>query len=930
MTVAGVILFFIALLGGGAGWVVRERAARQAKVAHDLELALDRADLFQGEGKRAEALAALDRAELLGSQASPHQARDQRLTALRARLDAEKRDTEFLAGFEGIRLRAQSQVNVEESRFASEAAFPEIQEALRHYGIAVGAVPPAEAGARILGRPEAVRRQLLAALDECLHWAPQGDLQTRQWLLATLEAVDADPWRVQVRKALANRDWMTLKPLARDVDVRRQSPSFLLVVANSLPTEIKSIRLELLRRIQREWPADLWANHGLAFELWTNNQPAEAIRYFTAALALRPDSPGMYVNLGLALRDAGEVDAAIADYQRALALAPGYAVAHNDLGTALKANGRLDEAIAELREAIRLKTDYPEAHANLGNALLAKGQIDDAIAENRAAFRLNKDLPGIQVDLGNALLAKGQPDEAIAEYRAAIRANKDDANAHFNLGNAFMAKGRIDDAIAGFREAIRIKADHAGAHSNLGVALRAKNRIDDAIAEFRAAIRIKNDLPEAHHGLGYALFEKGQLDEAIPEYREAIRLKADDANAHYHLGNALMGKGRLDDAMAAFQEAIRLKKDHAQAHTNLGVALSTKNRLDDAIAEYRAAIRIKNDLPEAHHELGNALFVKGHLDEAIAEYRQAIRANNALPEAHYGLGYALLAKGQPDEAIAELRDAIRLKKNYAEAHCILGNALTAKGQLEEAIAMFREAIRINTDSAEAHCNLGRTLQREGELQAALVELRRGHELGSKDPRWEYPSAAWVRQCERLVELDRRLPGILAGKATPGSSGERLELAGLCSLKRLNGAAARLYEEAFAADPKLAEDPSSSNRYNAACAAALAGCGQGVNADKIDASARGRLRHQALDWLRADRSAWDRLLEKAPDKVRQVIVQTLQHWLKDPDLAGVRGPQALATLSESESRLWQTLWDEVADTLTRAQGKTTPENSSGAR
>jgi hypothetical protein len=76
----------------------------------------------------------------------------------------------------------------------------------------------------------------------------------------------------------------------------------------------------------------------------------------------------------------------------------------------------------------------------------------------------------------------------------------------------------------------------------------------------------------------------------------------------------------------------------------------------------------------------------------------------------------------------------------------------------------------------------------------------------------------------------------------------------------------------------------------------------------------------------------RLLENEPDKVRQVIVQylQLQHWLEDPDLADVRGPQALAILPESERRLWQTLWDDVADTLTRAQRKTTPVKSSDAK
>ena len=57
------------------------------------------------------------------------------------------------------------------------------------------------------------------------------------------------------------------------------------------------------------------------------------------------------------------------------------------------------------------------------------------------------------------------------------------------------------------------------------------------------------------------------------------------------------------------------------------------------------------------------------------------------------------------------------------------------------------------------------------------------------------------------------------------------------------------------------------------------------------------------------------------------MQNLQHWLEDPDLARVRGPQALARLPEPERRPWQTLWDDVADTLARAQTKKTPEKRS---
>jgi serine/threonine-protein kinase len=217
--------------------------------------------------------------------------------------------------------------------------------------------------------------------------------------------------------------------------------------------------------------------------------------------------------------------------------------------------------------------------------------------------------------------------------------------------------------------------------------------------------------------------------------------------------------------------------------------------------------------------------------------------------------------------------------------------------------------------------------RQGQFQQAVEELRLGHELGSRDPRWPYPSPQWLRNAERMVELDARLPKILKGEVPPADAGEGAQLGWLCQqpYKQLNAAAARLYADAFAADSKLAEDLGTGHRYNAARAAALAGCGQGKDTDKLEDTDRSRLRRQALDWLRDDLAAWGHLLDKEPDK-GPLLIQNLQHWLADADFAGVRGPEALAKLPEAERPAWQKLWDDVADTLTRAQAKKPQEKS----
>jgi serine/threonine-protein kinase len=340
-------------------------------------------------------------------------------------------------------------------------------------------------------------------------------------------------------------------------------------------------------------------------------------------------------------------------------------------------------------------------------------------------------------------------------------------------------------------------------------------------------------------------------------------------------------------------------------------------------------------LREAHHDLGEALRLQGQLDEAIAEFREAIRCkkgDKGVAEAHNGIGIALFAKGHLDEAIAEYREAIWLKKDYPEAHNNLGLALAASGQADEAEAQFRHAIRLNKDYAEAHCHLANVLKDKGQFAEALTYLRRGHELGSKDPRRRYITAQWVKHCERLGELDAKLPRVLKGEAQPADIAERLALAQLCQLpcKLLHVASVRFYTDAFAEQPALTDDLQGQLRYNAACAAALAGCGQSEDADQSDDKERGRLRGQALEWLRADLAAYRRLLDRETDKAAPLVRERMQHWQQDKDFAGVRGPDALARLPAAERVSWQQLWKDVADTLAWAQKQPVPEKKSGAK
>jgi hypothetical protein len=55
---------------------------------------------------------------------------------------------------------------------------------------------------------------------------------------------------------------------------------------------------------------------------------------------------------------------------------------------------------------------------------------------------------------------------------------------------------------------------------------------------------------------------------------------------------------------------------------------------------------------------------------------------------------------------------------------------------------------------------------------------------------------------------------------------------------------------------------------------------------------------------------------------------MQHWLADPDFAGVRGAAALGKLPEAERPRWQRLWEDVEMLKRRAaSGPAAPQPAS---
>jgi serine/threonine protein kinase/Flp pilus assembly protein TadD len=645
------VLAAAVVLAASIGYVARDRAARLNETMQAATSALDEADKWEQQRRWPDALASAERAKaVMGIEGGDKD--------FRTRVGQRRDDLAMVVRLQEIRLEMAA---VKDENFDLGLGDTLYAAAFRDYGIDVEAMEPEEVARRLPNG--AIREEMIAALDD---WARVIRLQpfpkagALKRLLLAANAADPGIWRSRVREVLMRNEGSlqeSLKELANSAPRECQHPSDSVYILQ-ISAIVKTV--ELLRDAQRRRPGDFWLNNDLA-ELLSHMQPpqhVEALSFYRAALALRPDSPGALINLGKQLSDLNRQDEAIAAYERAILLHPSYATAHNNLGVALSKKGLPDQAITAFREAIRLKPNYGIAHFNLGVRLYNKGELD----------------------------------EAIASYRRALSIQPKDYRARNYLGFALGKKGLVDEAVRECSLAVRLKPDDAECHNNLGAILcDYKKDYDGAIAAFRRAIELAPEHAAIRHNLGHALIEKGSFDEGIEACRQAITRKPGNAATLHDLGFALVQKGAVDEGIGVLQKAIQARPNHASTHNELGVAFSAKGKVDDAITEYKESI---------------------HLD-----------ANNFKP--HMNLCVAFMTKSAWNDAIAAAKEAIRCKPDLANAHCNLGHALREKGQLKD----------------------------------ALQSLRRGHELGSKDPRWPYPSAKWVAECQKLIEKSE--PGRVA-------------------------------------------------------------------------------------------------------------------------------------------------------------------------
>lgn len=384
----------------------------------------------------------------------------------------------------------------------------------------------------------------------------------------------------------------------------------------------------------------------------------------------------------LALLRSGRAAEARQILDRLLAQEPRNADALQLAGMARRQAGDLEGAVALFRRSLAVAPAQPHVCRNLGNALQALGRHDEATATYAAALRLDgRDLDA-RIGLALAQLSGGDAAAARATIEPAVQATGD-ARAWAALGRAQKALGDMPAAIAAFTESLAVRPGHLPTLHNLAVALRLDGRPEDALLRLEACARAAPELPEIHYNLGHCLQDLGRFDAAAAAYRAALARRPDDRAVHDTLNRMLWQQGATEEYLASYRAAIGAGHGTPGLVADLALRLSLEGRLEEAEAWLVRALAAGPD-PALLHRLAQICWETGRGDAAFAALDQALALDPAAKDARLDLArYAIIA-GALDRADAAVGRLLERDPDDQQAIAYQGLVWRFRGDPREA------------------------------------------------------------------------------------------------------------------------------------------------------------------------------------------------------------------------------------------------------
>jgi tetratricopeptide (TPR) repeat protein len=274
------------------------------------------------------------------------------------------------------------------------------------------------------------------------------------------------------------------------------------------------------------------------------------------------------------LKQLGEFEKAIEQYQSALDLNPSFVPALSQLAEIYEQLKEFDRALFFYQSALKIKPDKPKIIRKIAltstKVLSRKTSIEDAITVylqivdslNLASVKpeVEKLIGKVYEEFGKTILKQsirqGKFDRAIEFWQVEVKKRPHCPWIHYNLGLVLARSNQIDLAIETYQNSLQIKPDFYQALLELGRLFQAKQDYDNAIQCGIKAIDI-NPNPRPPYDL-LASHSSEQVRKLNKFFNEFVH-KTDPAQLHtggLYIAQQLKQNGNLLAAISCMQKCI--------------------------------------------------------------------------------------------------------------------------------------------------------------------------------------------------------------------------------------------------------------------------------------------------------------------------------------------------------------------------------------
>jgi tetratricopeptide (TPR) repeat protein len=325
---------------------------------------------------------------------------------------------------------------------------------------------------------------------------------------------------------------------------------------------------------------------------------------FRKELAIHPDDPLTYPQLGRIAMSRHNYGEAEADLKRAVALNPQNPDNFLLLGRLYTDMNRRADSIDALRKAIAATTDPSRnhysiqlAHYRLGRLLMQSGEIEDGKKEMKIAEAL--------------LLESKSHDESRMARKAAMEAP---------LRQTHVATLADVDTEKTFER--QITPLLAGSYNNLGLIAAVNRDYAGAVEYFEHASKWNPELVGLDMNWGKAAFGGRQYAQALMPLSRSLQTRPEDVQVRSMLGVSLYMTHDYEKALQTFQpmetEAEKVPLLASVMHGARGEKYASGGKYQQAVEELRAALRLNPHDADAKHALALSLMALGRKAEADA------------------------------------------------------------------------------------------------------------------------------------------------------------------------------------------------------------------------------------------------------------------------------------------------------------------------